>query len=284
MRTGIDFLASLVVMVVIQAGMAEAETSDQSGLCSGRVTGATSAARTAACTALINSGKYSGKNLAIAYNNRCSWNAKSTNDAANKGAIDDCTRAIGLDPAYAKAYYNRSLAYYTRRDYDRAIQDAGEAIKREPNYFSAYDNRASAYSDKGDHDHAILDYNQSLRINPKDPISLNNRCDEFALLGQYVAARLDCDESLRIRPDHQNTLRHRAWVLLALGKFDDALADYANLLRQDARDDIGLYGRGTAKLKKGDVGGGNEDLAAARAVNQTIDKEFWRYGKPAEAK
>jgi len=284
MRIGIDFFASVVVIVLVQAGMAEAQTNDQSGLCSGRITGVTSDARVAACTALINSGKYTGKNLAIAYNNRCSWNAKSTNDAASKGAIEDCTRAIALDPGYAKAYYNRGLAHYTRRDYDRAIQDSGEAIKREPNYFSAYDNRASAYSDKGDHDHAILDYNQSLRINPKDPISLNNRCDEFALLGQYLAARLDCDESLRIRPDHQNTLKHRAWVLLALGKFDDALADYANLLRQNAKDDIGLYGRGTAKLKKGDVAGANEDLAAAKALNQNIDKEFWRYGKPAEAK
>jgi hypothetical protein len=111
MRIGIEFLASLAVLILVQAGTAEAQASDQSGLCSGKTTGAAPAVRVAACTALINSGKYSGKNMAILYNNRCSWNATVASDPA----INDCSQAIRMDPGYARPYYNRSLAYYNKK-------------------------------------------------------------------------------------------------------------------------------------------------------------------------
>ena len=39
-----------------------------------------------------------------------------------------------------------------------------------------------------------------------------------------------------------------------------------------------LYGRGLAKLKKGDKRGGNVDLAAAKAADSNIAIEFEHYG------
>jgi hypothetical protein len=33
-----------------------------------------------------------------------------------------------------------------------------------------------------------------------------------------------------------------------------------------------------AKLKKGDAAGGNADIAAAKAINPDVDKDFARYG------
>ena len=39
-----------------------------------------------------------------------------------------------------------------------------------------------------------------------------------------------------------------------------------------------LYGRGTAKLKKGDNRGGNADIAAAKAIKPDIAEDFGRYG------
>ena len=40
-------------------------------------------------------------------------------------------------------------------------------------------------------------------------------------------------------------------------------ADFDAALKLDSRQPRSLYGRGTAKLKKGDTAGGNADLAAA---------------------
>jgi hypothetical protein len=39
-----------------------------------------------------------------------------------------------------------------------------------------------------------------------------------------------------------------------------------------------LYGRGVAKLRKGDSSGGNADIAAAKAIQVNIDEEFARDG------
>jgi hypothetical protein len=39
-----------------------------------------------------------------------------------------------------------------------------------------------------------------------------------------------------------------------------------------------LYGRGVAKLKKGNADAGNADIAAAKAIRADIAEEFARYG------
>ena len=41
---------------------------------------------------------------------------------------------------------------------------------------------------------------------------------------------------------------------------------------------VTLYGRGLAKLKKGDRDGGNADIAAAKAIRADIADNFARYG------
>jgi hypothetical protein len=39
-----------------------------------------------------------------------------------------------------------------------------------------------------------------------------------------------------------------------------------------------LYGRGLARLKKGDTAGGNADVAAAKQVEAKIADDFSQYG------
>jgi hypothetical protein len=52
MRIGIDFVAGIALVILVPAGMAEAQTNDQSVLCSGKITAATPAVRTAACSSV----------------------------------------------------------------------------------------------------------------------------------------------------------------------------------------------------------------------------------------
>ena len=72
-----------------------------------------------ACTATIQSGKWSGKDLAWAYLNRCiAYQRKQQWD----DAIRDCGTALQLDPT-SNAYDARGTAYRKKGEYDRAIQD-----------------------------------------------------------------------------------------------------------------------------------------------------------------
>ena len=54
------------------------------------------------------------------------------------GAISDYTKAIEINPNYAKAYYNRGLTKRNLKDFNGAISDYTKAIEINPNYAKAY--------------------------------------------------------------------------------------------------------------------------------------------------
>ena len=66
-------------------------------------------------------------------------------------AIADYTRAIQLDPGFAKVYNNRGLAWCAKTEYDRAIADYDEAIRLDPGYATAYHNRGYAWDEMGEY-------------------------------------------------------------------------------------------------------------------------------------
>jgi hypothetical protein len=65
-------------------------------------------------------------------------------------AIDDCSRAIEINPGYALAYTNRGIAYSNLGNYKQAIEDYGRAIEIKPGYALAYTNRGFVYLTHGD--------------------------------------------------------------------------------------------------------------------------------------
>jgi tetratricopeptide (TPR) repeat protein len=116
------------------------------------------------CTKIIKRGKReSRKNRTSAYTIR-------GNAYDNKGqydqAIADFTKAIEINPRYAKAYTNRGSVYNSKGQADRAIADYGKAIEINPRYANAYNNRGIAYEKKKLRDKAIADYRAALEVNP----------------------------------------------------------------------------------------------------------------------
>ncbi|MBV8752115.1 MAG: tetratricopeptide repeat protein [Hyphomicrobiales bacterium] len=266
-------------------------------------------ARIDGCTAAINSGRYRGKDLAWAYDNRgLAWYDKK--DLAR--AIADYDQATQLDPNYAYAYNNRGIAWGDKKDYDRAVADYDNAIRINPRYASAYYNRGKAWSEKKDYDRALADYDEAIRLNPNytyaynergliwhlrgdydraiadydqaintDPnyfMPYNNRCFTRAVVGNELQKALaDCNESLRLKPDGVNALNSRGLVYLKLRAFDQAITDYSAAITQDAKDADSLYGRGLAKLQSGDTAGGNADVATAKAIDPDIAALYASY-------
>jgi hypothetical protein len=56
------------------------------------------------------------------------------------------------------------------------------------------------------------------------------------------------------------------FAFASLSQLDDAVADYDEALRRNPKQAGSLYGRGLAKLKKGDAVDGEADIAAAKAI------------------
>jgi tetratricopeptide (TPR) repeat protein len=143
----------------------------------------------------------------------------------------------------------------------------------------AYNNRGNAYTAKGDIDRAISDYSEAIRLDPNKAEYLNGRCWARAIAGRELPlAVTDCTEALRIAPNDANIMDSRGFAYLRLNRLDDAVADYDEALGRNPKQAGSLYGRGPAKLRKGDAVGGEADIAAARAIQADIAEEFARYG------
>jgi len=227
------------------------------------------------CTALINSPrKEPNLVLAIAHNNRA--NAYSEKGDYER-AIRDYDLAIQLNPNYAKPYNNRGVVYQKKGEYDRAIKDFDEAIKLTPDYAYAFANRAETYQIKHDYKRALQDYDNAIRIDPQLKPLWNGRCWTRAIIGQLQEALSDCNKAVGMQPDAA-TYDSRGLVHLKLGQYDLAIEDYSSALRLQPRLPSALYGRGVAKLRKGDRSGGESDVATAKALKATIVGDFSRYG------
>ena len=112
------------------------------------------------CTAVIRSGEYSGKNLAIAYNNR---GVGYGNLGDYTQAIESYSQALRIDPNYATAYYNRGHAYDELADYIQAIADYGQALRIEPGLGKAYQNRGVSHENMGNYQSAAEDWERAIR-------------------------------------------------------------------------------------------------------------------------
>ena len=120
----------------------------------------------AGCTAIIESGRENGVNLAGAFNNRGNAYAhKGENDRA----IQDYDQVLRLNPSYGDAFVNRGRARVHKGEFELAFQDHDQALRLDSNNANALANRGFAYGVKGDYDRAIQDLDQALRLNPNQP-------------------------------------------------------------------------------------------------------------------
>lgn len=63
-----------------------------------------------------------------------------------EGAIQDCTRAIELDPDYVKAFIRRSKLYERNDKLDEALEDLKKVLEIDRNYTEAAYNARVYYN------------------------------------------------------------------------------------------------------------------------------------------
>ena len=115
-------------------------------------------------TRAIESSELDDGNLAVAYNNRCTvFNSLLRLDRA----LGDCTRAVQLQPKFAKAYINRGLSLRRLGRYVPAIADYSKAASLEPKLVPAYSNRAYAKYRLAAFESASTDYETAIKLAPR---------------------------------------------------------------------------------------------------------------------
>jgi Flp pilus assembly protein TadD len=151
----------------------------------------------AACTGMIESGKYSGKDLATVLIFRGKAYGRT-------GDIDRCMldieEAIRLDPANAVAVGARGDVYLVRKDYDRALAAYTKAASLDPHNALVVIGRGMAYLGNGDVDRAMADFEQAIRLQPASAAGLYWRGIAKRLEGDAAAGEADIAAAKKIDP------------------------------------------------------------------------------------
>jgi tetratricopeptide (TPR) repeat protein len=146
--------------------------------------------------------------------------------------------------------------------------------------------RGTAYRRSGDAMRADADFKEAIRLDSiplqsgsMEALLYNDRCWVRAIAGlEPELAFADCNKAIELRPNFTAALDSRAFLNLKRGRYSEALTDYEAVLKESPKDPYSIFGRGVAKLKSGDVAGGNADMAAGAALQKGLREEFAAYG------
>ena len=142
-----------------------------------------------------------------------------------RSAIDFFTKSLDLNPT-SLAYNDRGYAYINVGEYDNAIDDCDRAIAIDPNIAAAYNNRGFAKARKGNYDSAIDDYDRAIAIDPNNANAYNNRGIAKFSKGDYDGAIDDCSRAIELETDEASAYRNRGVIWLRLCEWDNAKADF----------------------------------------------------------
>jgi lipoprotein NlpI len=203
------------------------------------------------------------------------WCANEDNKVSPDLAINGCTAIIQSGKESRKnlaiAFYDRGVAFESKKDHDRAIADYNQALELNSGYAIAYVARGNAWSNKGDLDRALADYDKAIRLDPKAEAPYNNRARVWRGKGNLDKAIADLTVAIRLDPTDAYPYRERGLIEFARG---DLAAAAADMLRSIERGDSG-YAMAYRFLVRARLG---EDGAAELAANAArLNSTEWPY-------
>lgn len=148
-------------------------------------------------------------------------------------AITDFSKAIELDPKFARAYANRADSFRRKKDYDTALADCAEALRLDPRDPPAYNVRGNVFAAQGDKAKAIADYSQAIQLDPRNGAAYANRAEAHYDRGEWDQAIADYDDATRLAPEYARAYNGRGNAYLAKKDYDRALRDYERALDLD---------------------------------------------------
>ncbi len=179
------------------------------------------------CSAVIGSEWATDEQLRLAFNNRANARAAFGEIEA---AIDDYGRALGYDPHYVNARYNRATLYLDIQQYDAAIADFDIVLKLKPDWTDALNNRALALLSSNHLDAAIEGFTGVIALDPAYAYAYNNRGVAWRRKNEPVRALADFSWAIRLRPNYVGALNSRGELYVLAGRSAEAVADFNSVL------------------------------------------------------
>ncbi|MGW8314286.1 MAG: tetratricopeptide repeat protein [Bacteroidales bacterium] len=180
----------------------------------------------------------------------------------------------GLIAQSARSYFKAGEEFYISMNYEDAIDQFTKAIGLDPEYEDAYIYRARAYSQTGDHANAAKDFDRALAFNEKDDELYYLSAKEWHLVGNSRVSLAKLDQAISRKRNFLEAYQLRAEVHMDLKQYDQALQDYQSCLRL-SKDEEGYYHLGTAYEKMGMLKEAEEAYLQSIDENNRIPETYF---------
>lgn len=169
--------------------------------------------------------------------------SKFKDDVLNddNGAIEDCQKAIEMNPMNANYYFMLSRPQFDLQAFDLVLKNCTKAIELDPMYGDAFVMRANVEDMFGMTAEAIKDYETAITLNSKDADAYNQLIIALGTQGNYEKALLTVNRFLELVPNHYEMLSNRVKIYLGLNKMSDAFNDLNTLQTIDPKNSFGFY-------------------------------------------
>ncbi len=129
----------------------------------------------------------------------------------------------------ARAYSNRSYAYFDLKNYNQAMNDANSAVVLDPNLAEARINLANARFKRGDRTGALQDYERALQLRPSNALRAgiyNNRGNVRFAQNNAQAALQDYNQAINLKRNYADAYYNRGLAYEALNNIPNASNDF----------------------------------------------------------
>jgi lipoprotein NlpI len=265
--TVLKFIFSLIALL-LAGPLAPAQSNDHVANCAAETQSEDYDLAIDDCSAVIDSGRLSDRELAVAFNNR---GLGHFNKKDYDRAIQDFDQAIRLNPHAPDYFYRRGLAYFEKKDHDRAIQNFDEALKLGPDNVSILKQRGSAFEAKKEYDHAIRDYDRAIGLQSNYVPALLRRAHVYQEKRQYEQALADYEAAAQADPKFASE-RSKGFLFFYLGWMTQSAETFEKYMKSKPDDIWVILFRYLVEAKIGNV------LAAARDLETDaakLDNRGW---------
>ncbi|KAK0146387.1 Sperm-associated antigen 1A [Merluccius polli] len=228
---------------------------------------------TLAIDGCADAGVDSPEDLGILYSNRAACYLKDGNSA---DCIQDCTRALELQPYSLKPLLRRAMAYETLERYRKAYVDYKTVLQIDTGVQAAHDSVHRITKQLIEQDGP--EWRENLPEIPLVPLVAKQQHQAkpvSAELSQARAARA-ANEEARRKEARFTAVKHEGNDLVKRGRFQDALEKYSDCLSMKP-DDCSVYtNRAICFLKLNRYAEAKEDCDSALRLEPTNKKAFYR--------
>ena len=217
-------------------------------------------------------------NIAIGFNkwykgNYSEW--YDTNIKNFKQVIYYLTKAIELNPKVEYYFFERAKAKEELKEYRGAIEDYTKAIELDPTPSSYYySSRAGVKKELEDYRGAIEDYTKAIELDLKPSgYYYSIRADAKEKLEDYRGAILDYNKAIELEPESYY-YNYRGFCKFNINNYLGAISDYSKAIQLNPKDANSYLNRGRLKLLTKDKKGGCKDLSKAGELGEDRAYEY----------